>query len=144
MIPHIHSIVGSGEKIGQGVACRVSPFSGFITTEFYDGALEGFARLAATGQLVFFSKGLVGRKTRQSRVRGIRISNSRPQGRGARAICLLRALVASHGLVHATLASGSRCRRPPETFCSARGLCDVHAHSLQEHHRRDLRPARRQ
>lgn len=46
---------GSAE-FGDGIACASSPFAAFFVLDFYDGPIEGFARISDGEHLVYFTK----------------------------------------------------------------------------------------
>lgn len=52
----LKSLICDGIEFGDGVACKTSPFSNFIVTEFYDGAVEGFASVIGAQAIVYFEK----------------------------------------------------------------------------------------
>lgn len=56
MKPSLKSLIRDGIEFGDGIACKASPFSDFIVTEFYDGAIEGFARVIGARAIVYFKK----------------------------------------------------------------------------------------
>ena len=53
---NLSAVIGHGIEIGDGLACKSSPFSDFIVTEFYDGAVEGFARVIGGRAIAHFKK----------------------------------------------------------------------------------------
>ena len=55
MPEHIKALIGSGLKVGPGLACLKPPFSEFVVLGYYDGATEGFARVAPDS-LIYFRK----------------------------------------------------------------------------------------
>jgi hypothetical protein len=54
MTGHVKFLIGCGVEIGAGLACDVSPLTGFVVTGFYDGATEGFARAKNAATLIHF------------------------------------------------------------------------------------------
>lgn len=43
-------------EFGDGIACAKSPFAAILVLDFYDGPIEGFARLSDAEYLVYFTK----------------------------------------------------------------------------------------
>jgi hypothetical protein len=56
MSTELTSRFGAGLEIGRGLACSTSPFRRLVVTEFYDGAVEGFAGVAASDSIVYFRR----------------------------------------------------------------------------------------
>ena len=42
--------------VGDGIVCSFTPFSGIFAIDYYDGAIEGFARIRKTANMMYFRK----------------------------------------------------------------------------------------
>ena len=56
MIEIFRRMFPGGIECGSGIACSASPFSATLILDFYDGATEGFARIGATNNVIYFRK----------------------------------------------------------------------------------------
>jgi hypothetical protein len=46
----------NGVEYGDGIVCAPSPFSATLVLDFYDGAIEGFSKIAGTNCILYFKK----------------------------------------------------------------------------------------